>query len=152
MGHPVHLQTVAFQGTSLSERLLTEVTLVGPNSCMCSCVSLQVECVIEAFAAEGTEVALDIAVAFHVSVEKALQAESLLADLALELAVLLGLDGLHLVGLRPGRQVHGQRVLDPMTTVDQFQRGVNGNSEPLLYDLDAHLKAGDVADIVLLVS
>ena len=99
------------------------------QTCMCSCVSLQVECVIEAFAAEGTEVALDIAVAFHVSVEKALQAESLLADLALELAVLLGLDGLHLVGLRPGRQVHGQRVLDPMTTVDQFQRGVNGNSE-----------------------
>ena len=96
---------------------------------MSSCVSFQVEGVVEALSTEGTKIALHIAVAFHVSVEKALQAESLLADLALELAVLLGLDGLHLVGLRPGRQVHGQRVLDPMTTVDQFQRGVNGNSE-----------------------
>ena len=67
--------------------------------------------------------------AFHVSVEKALQAEALLADLALELAVLLRLDGLDLLRLWPGRQVHGQRVLDPMTTVDQLQRGVNGNSK-----------------------
>ena len=63
-------------------------------------MSFQVEGVVEALSTEGTKIALHIAVAFHVSVEQSLQTESLLADFALELAVLLGPHRLCLLGLR----------------------------------------------------
>ena len=67
---------------------------------MSSCVSFQVEGVIEALSTEGTKIAFHITVALHVSVEKSLQAETLLADFALELAVLLWPDWRGLLGLR----------------------------------------------------
>ena len=70
---------------------------------MSSCVSFQVERVVEAFSAEGTKIALHVAVAFHVSVQESLQAEPLLADFALELAVLLWSHRLGLLGLRTSR-------------------------------------------------
>ena len=92
-------------------------------------MSFQVEGVIEAFSTEGTKIALHIAVAFHVSVEKSLQAETLLADFALELAVLLGPDGLRLLRLGTGRKIERQRILDPVPTVDQLQRGVGWNAK-----------------------
>ena len=66
---------------------------------MSSCVSFQVERVVEAFSTEGTKIALHVAVAFHVSVQESLQAETLLADFALELAVLLWSNRLGLLGL-----------------------------------------------------
>ena len=96
---------------------------------MGSCVSFQVEGVVEALSTEGTKIAFHVTVALHVSVEEALQAETLLADFALELAVLLGPHRLRLLGLRTSGQVECQRVFDPVPSVDQFQRGVNGNSE-----------------------
>ena len=48
-------------------------------------MSLQVEGVVEPFAAEGAEVALAVAVTLHVAVEEPLEAEHLGADAALEL-------------------------------------------------------------------
>jgi len=45
---------------------------------------LEVECVVEALAAEGAEVPLDVAVALHVPVEQPLQGERLGADPAAE--------------------------------------------------------------------
>ena len=48
-------------------------------------VPLQVKGVVEAFAAEGAEVSLGVAVALHVAVEEPLEAEHLGADAALEL-------------------------------------------------------------------
>jgi len=101
--HPVHFEAVAFQGTTLGERFLTEIALVGSNSCMSSCVSFQVEGVVEALSTEGTKIAFHITVALHVSVEKSLQAETFLADFALELAVLLWSHRLGLLGLRTSR-------------------------------------------------
>ena len=94
---------------------------------MSSCVSFQVEGVIEAFSAEGTKIALHIAVAFHVSVEESLQAETLLADFALELAVLLRSHWLRFLRLWPSREVERQWVFDPVTSVNQFQGGVRWN-------------------------
>ena len=96
---------------------------------MSSCVSFQVERVIEAFSAEGTKIALHVAVAFHVSVQESLQAESLLADFALELAILLGSHRLRFLRLGTGRKIERQRVLDPVPTVDQLQRGVGWNAK-----------------------
>lgn len=54
---------------------------------MCSCVTLEIKGVVEALSAECTEVALEVAVAFDVPVEKTLQWEHFLADLAHELVV-----------------------------------------------------------------
>ena len=54
---------------------------------MGSGMALQVECVVEAFTAEGTQIALDVAVTFHMTVEKSLQWEHLLADFAEELVI-----------------------------------------------------------------
>ena len=96
---------------------------------MSSCVSFQVKGVVEAFSTEGTEIALHIAVAFHVSVEESLQAETLLADFALELAVLLRSHRFHLLGLRTSWQVECQWVFDPVPSVYQLQRGVRWNAK-----------------------
>lgn len=52
----VNLQTVTFQRTPLGEGLLTVVTPIWTDSCMCSCVPLQIKCIIEALSTEGAEV------------------------------------------------------------------------------------------------
>ena len=56
---------------------------------MCPGVAFKIKGVVESLAAEGAEVAFDVAVAFHVSIQESLQTETLLADLALEFAVFL---------------------------------------------------------------
>lgn len=48
---------------------------------MCAHVSLEVEGVVEAFAAEAAQVPLRLVVALHVSVQHPLELEGLLADL-----------------------------------------------------------------------
>jgi len=68
VSHAVHLETVRLQGTALGEGLFAEVALVGPHTSVSAGVALQVERVVESLAAEGAEVALDVAVALHVSV------------------------------------------------------------------------------------
>ena len=55
-------------------------------TCVSSCVSLQVESVVESLAAEGAKVALDVAVALHVSVQKSLKGEAFVTGPAPELA------------------------------------------------------------------
>ena len=62
-------------------------------------MSFQVEGVVEALSTEGAKIAFHITVALHVSVEESLQAETLLADFAFELAVLLWSNRLGLLGL-----------------------------------------------------
>ena len=52
---------------------------------MSSRVPLEVKCVIESLSAEGAEIPLDVAVALHVPVEEALEAEHLGTHTALEL-------------------------------------------------------------------
>ena len=47
-------------------------------------MSLEVERVVEAFAAEGAQVTLDVAVAFDVPIEQSLQVEALGAEAAHE--------------------------------------------------------------------
>ena len=112
----MHLEAVRFQRAALRERLLAQGALVRSDTCRtitkrkrstivvaCCCmlsdvvcvrtgvgagVPLEVEGVVEALAAEGAQVALDVRVALHVPVEQPLQREHLLADPASELVVL----------------------------------------------------------------
>lgn len=85
----VHFQAVRLQRTALRERLLTEIAFVGADPGVGSRVPLQVEGVVEALPAESAEITLHVRVAFHVSVQQALQSEVLRADPAHKLAVLL---------------------------------------------------------------
>ena len=48
-------------------------------------VSFQVECVVESFAAEGAQITFDLAVAFDMSVEHALERKFLVAHAAYKL-------------------------------------------------------------------
>ena len=96
---------------------------------MSSCVSFQVKGVVEALSTEGTKIAFHITVALHVSVEKSLQAETFLADFALELAVLLWSHRFGLLGLRTSWQVKCQWVFDPVPSVYQLQGGVRWNAK-----------------------
>ena len=67
--HPVTTRT-----SSTSKRL----------TCMGTCVAFQVKGIIETFATEGTEIALDIRVTFEMSIEKTSQIELFTADLTFE--------------------------------------------------------------------
>ena len=44
-------------------------------TCMSSCVSLQIESIVESLATESAEISLRVAVTLHVSVEKSLKSE-----------------------------------------------------------------------------
>lgn len=50
-------------------------------------VAFQIERVVESFAAEGTEIALDVRVTLHVSVEQSLEGETLGAEAAREFGI-----------------------------------------------------------------
>lgn len=78
----VDLLHVRLQRAALRESLVAEVALVRTHSCVSADVSLQVECVVEAFAAEAAEVPLGLVVAFDVTVQHPLELEGLLTDLA----------------------------------------------------------------------
>ena len=92
---------------------------------MCPGVAFKIKGVVESLEAEGARVALDVAVLFDVSTQKSLLTETLLADLALESAVLLALHWrLHLFWLGVYGQVESKGVLDPMAAVREFRGGV----------------------------
>lgn len=69
MLHAVHFLAMRLQGTALREALLAEITLVGPYARVGARVPLEVEGIVEALAAEGAQVALDVRVALHVPIE-----------------------------------------------------------------------------------
>lgn len=85
MLHPVHLQAVRLQTAALRERLLAQVALVRSDSSVGARVTLQVERVVEALAAERAQVPLDVRVTLHVPVQQPLQIERFAADATDEL-------------------------------------------------------------------
>lgn len=84
MLYTVNFEAVALERAALREALLAQIALVGSNTGVRSRVPLQVECVIEALAAERAEISLDVAVALHVSVQQSLETEVFAADAARE--------------------------------------------------------------------
>merc|ERR1719397_790694 len=69
----VNLQAVTFQGAPLGEGLFAVVATIWTDSCMCTCVPLQIKCIIEALSTEGAEVSLCVAVTLHISHHLCLQ-------------------------------------------------------------------------------
>lgn len=84
MRDSVDLQRMRLKRAPLRERLLAMVALVRPDAAMCPNVPLKIEGVIEALAAVGARVSLDVRVALHVPIEESLEAELLAANRALE--------------------------------------------------------------------
>ena len=64
----VDFETVAFERAPLRETLLAEVALVGPDTCVCPRMPLEVKGVVKSLATEGAKVPLDVTVALHVAV------------------------------------------------------------------------------------
>lgn len=85
----MNFKTMRLQRASLCKGFLAEIALVGTNASVGSSVSFQVECVIEALAAECAQVPLHIRVAFHVTIEQSLESEVLGANTTDELSVFL---------------------------------------------------------------
>lgn len=94
-------------------------------------MSLEIKRIIESLAAERAQISLDVAVAFHVTVEQPLEAETLRAEVASESGLVVAArGGFNLLGSggggRKGRDdgsyvVIGQRVLHPVTSIDELQ-------------------------------
>lgn len=102
-------------------------------------VSLQVERVVESFAAERAQIALDVRMAFHVPIEQSLQRKRLGADVAGELVRVV-------VGDRNRRffavvtasaataqhMVERERILESVSAIDEFQLNLGGQSQLLV--------------------
>lgn len=89
-------------------------------------MSLQVECVIETFATERTQVPLYVRVAFHVSVKKTLQCERFRADLTgkfVRIVIGNGHRCLLAITVQPMTVyiLNGKWILETMTTIHEFQ-------------------------------
>ena len=91
---------------------------------------LQIKRVIETFATEGAQVALCIAMTFHMSIQKPLQGEDFVAHPAHELGR---------IGFRPGWwqsfiitlqcRIGGHWILNSVTAIDQLNRHIRWNSK-----------------------
>merc|ERR1719365_192973 len=125
----VNLQAVTFQGAPLGEGLFAVVAPIWTHSCMCSCVPLQIECIIEPLSTEGAEVSLCIAVTLHVSIQQPRQAKGFSTSATgkprrVTFASHWGqLFTLLLLG-----HVSHHWVLDPVTAVDELEMGTLGNA------------------------
>merc|ERR1719305_777046 len=120
MVNAVNLQAVTFQGAPLGEGLFAVVATVWTDSCMCTCVPLQIKCIIEALSTEGAEVSLCVVLTSH----------------WWQLFTLLLL-----------RHISHHWVLDAMTTIDELQMGVLGNAVALLKDEDTLLQVVDAEEV-----
>lgn len=82
MLNAMNLLTVALQRASLRETLFTKETFVRSYSCVRSCVSFEIKRIVETLSAERTEIALHVAMTFHVTIEKSLETEGFTAHAA----------------------------------------------------------------------
>lgn len=89
MLHAMDLQAMWLQGAALRERFLAQIALVRPNASVRPGVSLQIKGIVESFAAEGAQVAFDIWMTLHVSIQESLKGECLRAYSAHELIVIV---------------------------------------------------------------
>ncbi len=94
------------------------------------CVPFKVECIVEALAAEGAEIALGVAVALHVAVQQALEIEDLGAYSTLELGRIgLGAHGRKLFLGRLHRRVRRHWIFETMAAIDELDRHVRGDAK-----------------------
>jgi len=148
----VNLQAVTFQGAPLGEGLFAVVATIWTHSCMCSCVPLQIECIIETLSTEGAEVSLCIAVTLHVTIQQPGQTKGFSTGATGKpRRVIFTSHWWQLFTLLLLRHVSYHWVLDPVTAVDQLQVGVLGDAVALLEDEDALLQVVDAEEVFLFV-
>ena len=122
-------------------------------TCMCSCVPLQIECIIETLSTEGAEVSLCIAVTLHVTIQQPGQTKGFSTGATGKpRRVIFTSHWWQLFTLLLLRHVSYHWVLDPVTAVDQLQVGVLGDAVALLEDEDALLQVVDAEEVFLFVS
>ena len=121
-------------------------------TCMCSCVPLQIECIIEPLSTEGAEVSLCIAVTLHVSIQQPRQAKgfSTSATGKPRRVTFTSHWGQLFTLLLLGHVSH-HWVLDPVTAVDELEMGILGNAVALLQDEDTLLEVVDAEKVFLFV-
>lgn len=73
---------MTLQRTPLRETLLAKETLVGSHSCVRPRMPLEIERIVEAFSAEGTQVTFHITVTLHMTIKKSLKTEVFAAHAA----------------------------------------------------------------------
>lgn len=80
--HAVHACQVRLERTALCERLVTSAALKWLYSCVCPYMALQIEGIIEAFGTELAVITFIKGVSLHVAIEKALERERTVTNLA----------------------------------------------------------------------
>jgi len=149
----VNLQAVTFQGAPLGEGLFAVVATVWTDSCMSTCMPLQIECIIEALSTEGAEVSLCVAVTLHVTIQQPRQTKGFSTSATGKpRRVIFTSHWWQLFTLLLFRHVSHHWVLDAVTTIDELQMGVLGNAVALLKDEDTLLQVVDAEKVFLLVS
>merc|ERR1719500_900579 len=144
----VNLQAVTFQRAPLGEGLFAVVAPIWTDSCMCTCVPLQIECIVEALSTEGAEVSLCITVTLHQPRQTKGFSTSATGK---PRRVVFTSHWWQLFTLLLLWHVGHHRVLDPVTAVDQLQVGVLGDAVALLEDEDALLQVVDTEKVFLFV-
>jgi len=149
----VNLQAVTFQRAPLGEGLFAVVAPIWTDSCMCSCVPLQIECIVEALSTEGAEVSLCIAVTLHVTIQQSRQTKGFSTSATGKpRRVIFTSHWRQLFTLLLLWHVRHHWVLDPVTAVDQLQMGILGDAVTLLEDEDTLLQVVDAEKVFLFVS
>jgi len=149
----VNLQAVTFQRAPLGEGLFAVVAPIWTDSCMCSCVPLQIECIVETLSTEGAEVSLCIAVTLHVTIQQSRQTKGFSTSATGKpRRVIFTSHWWQLFTLLLLRHISHHWVLDAVTTIDELQMGVLGNAVALLEDEDTLLQVVDAEEVFLFVS
>lgn len=124
----VHFETMRFQGATLCEWFLAQIALVWPDAGVCSCVPFQVECIIESLAAERAQIAFDIRMTFHVSVEQPLQCKRFVTLSALEFIFIISISRFGcclfifvIAKTMTLNGINGQWVFETMSTIYEFK-------------------------------
>jgi hypothetical protein len=81
----MHLVQMRLETAALRELAIALEALKRPHARVCARVSLEVESVIEALLTKRAQIALDVAVIFHVTIHQTLQLKRLLTNLTLVL-------------------------------------------------------------------
>lgn len=76
----VNFALMRFETATLSECFVALVAFERTNTRVRACVSLQIECIVESFAAERAEIPFELTMILQMAIEKTLQFERLPAE------------------------------------------------------------------------
>ena len=119
---------------------------------MCTCVPLQIECIVEALSTESAEVSFCIAVTLHVTIQQPRETKGFSTSTTGKPSrVIFTPHWGQLFTLLLLWHVRNHWILDPVTAVDEFQMCILGDAVALLEDEDALLEVVDAEEVLLFV-